>query len=417
MFTALVAALAVSPFAGTGTSPNSPVVPRLAIRKVDLCDSAPVTDADQFYRLENGQSKPEGDGKYPAVELDLGRPVSPKDMRVVPLASYPRGDYYAVDVTWYNPLSYEVSGYWECTGVTFNRTSCTPSVPYEIGHVIYPSDAITIPGTGTATVQVMIGPLPDIVCSGQIDLSFEAYCTPIGGDGSYSTPLYLTDESPAGFMTTAWHEVLADSCLWADGKTGKADGLKFCTTGLFNAGKFAYNGGGCFHIELDENDPKFGYFNLKDIGIDNRADCRDTSSYLLLATSSLGHTGGLVQGYVPEGSSGLRAIWTNPIRAIGSSGSYSPIGWNYHQVFVESGQVYDACAALERDPSGALFQNVPTGQWSLSAWWQTQVQSSYYGLVNGYYDPHPAAVVDRLFDTALAWVPRSNTVSVLQGVK
>lgn len=417
MTTAFLAVLLVSQPIGGATEIASSVVPQLAVRKVDLVNTTPVTDADQFYRLEDGQPKPTGDGKYPAVELDLNRPVSPKDMRKVPLACWERGDYRFVDVTWYNPLSYEVSGYWDCTAATFVRSSCSPPVTYSLSHLISPSNSITIPATGTTTVQVMIGPLPDITCIGQLDLAFEAWCTPIGGYNEYSTTLYLTDSTPAGFMTTAWSEVLADSCKWADGKTGKSDCLKFCTAGLFNSGKFVYNGNGCYHIVTDDYDPKFGYFKLKEIGQTSNADCRDTSSYLLLATSSLGHSGSLIQAYVPGNPSGVRAISTNPIRAIGAS-SYSPTGWNFHQVFTDAGNVYDACAALQYEPYGSLFQDVPTGQWSLATWWQNQVGGSYFGLTNGYYVPHPAAVTDRLFDPALAKMPTlTPNITILQGVK
>jgi hypothetical protein len=220
-------------------------------------------------------------------------------------------------------------------------------------------------------------------------------------------------------MTTAWSEVLTDSCLWADGKTGKPDCLKFCTTGLFNEGKFVYSSSATYHIQANYNEPKFGYYNLSGIGAESSADCRDVSTYLHLAASSLGHPGGLTDAFVPVEPYWTRPFRTNPVRAIGTPDSYAPTNWNFHQVFTDSGLAYDACAAQERDLAGNIFRAAPAG-WVLSDFWQTQVGGSFYGLTNGYSNTGPTLVDDRLFEPARVWGPRSINqplnIFILQGV-
>ncbi len=398
------------------SSPNPAFVPFLTIRKFDFLQSKPVTDADQFYREENGQPKPAGNGKYPGPEYNWYAPTSPKNMRDVPYIVDKRGSTQLIEITWYNPLGYAVSGTWDCDGAIFERTSKTPSQTYYFTWVIG-DHTLNLPAGGTATVFMFVTGLPDVVCKGTISIGVNAFCPPISGYEGHINTLYLTDEAPAGHQSTPWAEVLDNSCVWADGEVGKVPCLTKCTKGLFNSGLFSYDLIDCHHIGKDEDSSDYGKFALKEWATgqgSNLADCRDTSSFLLLSTSAIGHSGNLVTAYVP-GDPVVRKFHTNPVRAIGTP-SYSAIDWNYHQFFEESSSVYDACAAQYYHFSGGLYQDVPVG-WPTATYWQTYTPTGYFGLANGYWDQYDTAVTDQLFIPARVFGPFSPSApTLLQGV-
>lgn len=50
--------------------------------------------------------------------------------------------------------------------------------------------------------------------------------------------------------------------------------------------------------------------------------------------------------------------------------SYSTPVWNYHQVTMLSGNVFDACASQSVDLSGTVY-GLPPFNWALSDFWQT----------------------------------------------
>lgn len=123
----LIAASAIAP-------PLS--VPRLAVHMVDFVSSHSVTDAEQFYKDWDNQPTT-GGGNYPPHELDAAQTISP-----VPWVVFPYGGTVTVQVKFYNPLSYQVSGTWSFDTAVFAGSNLTKSQA---------DTTITIPGHGTAT--------------------------------------------------------------------------------------------------------------------------------------------------------------------------------------------------------------------------------------------------------------------------
>ncbi len=413
-----VGALTVAAFLSIGLGPAPVKVPQLALYKVDFFPSYPVTDAGQFYRTETGQPLPAGDGKYPAVEFDVNRPATPVDMRTVPYVVQRRGNApMFVDVTWYNPMSYAVTGTWQCEAAVFVRTSCSPPQVYPLGaEVVNPN--LSIPATGTATRQLILTGYPDFVCSGTIYVAFSAVCPPLIGDGEYYGLQYQTDEAPTGWMSTPWAEVLTDSCKWSDGRLGRQDILKFSTKGLFSSSMFTYDPTTSRHIVLDAKSPDEGKFYLSDPAWASAGDCRDISSYLTLATTSLGQGLALKQVYTVNETGVIPQFRTNSIKGIGL-GSYGTFDFWFHQFAVDGTSVFDASSAHYYGLDGAAYLDVPIA-WPQSDFWQKPLSGTQYvGLTNGLTGIPGPLLLSPTFGQALIEGPKfpNRTTVLLTGVR
>ncbi len=391
-------------------------VERLSVTKIDFVASYPVTDKVQFYRDQSGNPLPAGDGSYPPAEFDL---LAPAPVRTVPHVVQRHGISMLVNVTFYNPLSVAVSGTWSCDWAIYTRSTVTPFVTYNLG-IEQQDTAITIPATGSTTKYVWISGFPGFVCGGAIDIEFFALCegggTPISGGRGYDGAMYLVDAAPTGWMAKPWAEVLEKSTLYADGKSGKADCLKFSTKNLWGSGMWSYTNGDCrqvLDVPSSGNDGKFRLSEWASGATDPYADCRDVSSFLLLCTSSLGYTGTLTQAYVVSQNEGYVNFRTNDIRPIGQ-GSYINAFWDFHQFFEDAGAVYDACAAHRKDLTGANYFDNPVA-WPRADYWQKQIGSTMVGLVNG-LTGGPQQIVPGLFVPALVHGPLFRQVQLLRGV-
>jgi hypothetical protein len=372
-------------------------VDHIYISAIDFTDSHSVTDRAQFYKNHDGTPLTAGGGDYPSVEVTntLG------SITTVPYVVYVRdaaSGGVLVDITFYNPLLATVTGTWQCLDAEFDRTSCSPT-QYDVLGASIDDDSLSIPSHGSVSKTLHLSGLPNVVCDGTFYIDLEADVVKSGSFthiiayGGYAGTLFEADASPTGQMATPWAEVLNDSCRFADGcHTTTEDCLDHCTKGLFHSGLFTYNSGGPFHIFYDNTDTaNYGKFKLWDMmdffarhGTYEQADWRDTSSYLLLLTSSLGHDGSLIQGYVTyDSADGMK---TNDIEAIGTS-TYAPTDWHFHQFFEYDGKVWDACAAQKYALSGRpnLYEEVPV-HWDLTDYFQKPDASDFVGLVRGYWD-------------------------------
>ncbi|HVT11857.1 MAG TPA: hypothetical protein VHE55_06295 [Fimbriimonadaceae bacterium] len=375
----------------------------LAVRKIDFVSSSPVTDRGQFYKDQSGNTQPAGNGLYPATEIDTQAPIS-----YVPYLIYPRTHTsIAVQVTFYNPLSVQVSGTWWCDNADFIRETTFPFEELDFD-VTQATHTITIPGQGTTTISLVLNGSPDCVCGGVMEFGISASCQDqsgsisIGGTGTYTGTMYWTDANPAGLMTTPWAEILNLSCSWADGCTSKEECLHYCTTGLYHSGMFSYNatvgneGAPPWHIDTtvvgQDFGPTAGKYQLSRTfnQPDPKADCEDVSGFLSLCTAALGYPGTLTQVWLPDfdAPSDRDGIETTPLQPIGLSGFAAFSGetsWGFHQFLEDSSKVYDACAAQVKDLNGANYGEAPWG-WPRSGYWQTSPPdtSDFLGLANGY---------------------------------
>lgn len=315
-------------------------------------------------------------------------------------------------------MSWDITGSWLCDYATVTRTSCTPSVEYALDPD--PQDTtITIPATGWVTKQIVFYDLPDFVCSGSLEISISTYCQKVGGGplseghGGYFGTLFLVDETPTGWMSTPWVEVLQRSCTWADGKYGRPDVLKFCTKGLYGSGMFTYDRFGAHHVIINPASTNKGKFFLSTIGADPLADCRDVSSYLELCTSALGQDLTLSQVY----TAGVPSFRSNLEKPIGSS-SYGTIPWWFHQVALDGNGVYDACAAQWFDLDAQPYYDVPVN-WPKNDYWQKHWDDKWVGLVNGLTSNPQPQLLDPLWGPPynLGPLPTGSRATMLTGVR
>jgi hypothetical protein len=232
---------------------------------IDFTESYAVTDRNQFYQTIDGQPLPVGNGKYPPHEYDASQAI-----QLVPYVVQRHGVSMTVQVTFKNTISFDIHGTWSCVSPQFTRTSCSPSQTYNLT-INQPDNTISIPGSGTTTVQLSLGGFPDCVCCGAVSVPFSIDAgqtgTGMGGTGTYTGTLYLTDTTPAGWMATPWAEVLGLACKWADGKSGKPDCLQYCTKGLYHSSMFVYHNDTLNQINSEvianATQPDYGKFELE----------------------------------------------------------------------------------------------------------------------------------------------------------
>lgn len=125
-------------------------------------------------------------------------------------------------------------------------------------------------------------------------------------------------------------------------------------------------------------------------------ECRDVSGFVFLANQGQG-----IPGYLTRlTAQSVSLFGTNQLSPMGNDATVDEHPWtgdntyryynfNFHQVPILLGGVYDAAAAHRVDLSGVLYRNAPTG-WSLGGYWQTPNSTyDFVGLVRGLANSTP----------------------------
>ena len=242
-------------------------------------------------------------------------------------------------------------------------------------------NTITIQPSGTASVSVSIGQFPNQVHRGAgvlIQCQLVEIPDPLTGNLHREpivegTPkVYEVYAAPTSPQASPWLGVLDYACEWADSQTASSSVSEYLTKGL--------NLGGIF-IWVSPN--KFfqgGNFKLRTLLNSikpSQGNCEDVAAFLVICSNALGVNFNYMKHYCTDGINDIG--WTtNNIKPIGGSEFVSK-NWIMHAIAhpVGSLDVYDACAALELDYSGAFWGQAEYG-WTISNYWQT----GGYGLVN-----------------------------------
>lgn len=255
---------------------------------------------------------------------------------------------------------------------------------------------------GSATVTVALTGLPNFVTLGNLNVPFVLSSIYTGLGGDVGTRLYLLNASPFssgyGLQVPVWTDVLEDACLWATSRAGDTDCRWWCTFKLFHSQVFVYDPKHVYYWNVnDSQDPPTVEYKLKTFFQDRASppytwvdgDCRDVSSYLMIALSSIGVSIKTYWAFATSVYSDPDPFKTNRLCGIGDdatvSSLYQNFDFNFHSVTYVSGsdQVYDAVVAHWMDSSGSNYQNPPMG-WSLSTYWQVDHRPSMY-FGSGFY--------------------------------
>ena len=163
-----------------------------------------------------------------------------------------------------------------------------------------------------------------------------------------------------------WIDMLERSTTWAAGLTNDEDIMQALTVAFWANSEHIYDGG-AHSTPTDYNTLNVERF--LDPSMDIQADCRDMSNFLALLgrslglnvstfrirggpsgngffyTQYLGPHGGNQPAFILQPGNPPRRIWTTqPIH------TWTQTAWNYHQVALYKGKIYDACAQIEFSP-------------------------------------------------------------------
>lgn len=184
---------------------------------------------------------------------------------------------------------------------------------------------------------------------------------------TYASPIvsqtYLGQRPERG---NPWIDMLERSTVWAGGLTNDEDIMQALSVNFWANSEHIYDGG-AHSTPTDYNTINVERF--LDPSIDIQADCRDMSNFLALLgrslglnvttfrirggvsgngffyTQYLGPHGGHQPAFILQPGNPPRRIWTTqPIH------TWTQTAWNYHQVALYNGKIYDACAQIEFSP-------------------------------------------------------------------
>ena len=161
-----------------------------------------------------------------------------------------------------------------------------------------------------------------------------------------------------------WIDMLERSTVWAAGLTNDEEIMQALAVTFWANSEHIYDGGG-HSTPSDYNTLNVERFLNPEI--DPQADCRDMSNFLALLGRSLGLDvttfrirGGVsgngffyTQYLGPHGGQQPAVIYRpGPIRIYTTDPihGWTQTAWNYHQVALYNGKIYDACAQIEFSP-------------------------------------------------------------------
>jgi len=362
---------------------------------VQAGDNVVATDKDAFYLNLDGTPRPDGYGTFDPVELGLALEGSPA--KVV----YRKTSTIRLTVSYYNPNGYPASGPSIASNILIvdllgSASWSTPDI----------SKSIVIPPYSTVTESFDLGVASSYVTKLLVSATFSGIG--LTGPVEISDIVYVTYETPQDLMATPWVEVLEESVLACYGLNNVLNVLTQLSYHLHYNTNNIYEGSVDHYLGTLGDPNLMGRFRLSKYINDSSGpykdvDCRDVSSYLKILLNCHG---------IPAI---CRTLWyrfgavlkpnafiTNPLKGVGEAG-FAETYWNFHNV-VSIGifnQVYDSCAAFKFLPTGILWYDVVLDYFE-ATYWQNEVASTYYGLVNGYiFDPLPGVTGDE--------VPQPNT--------
>jgi hypothetical protein len=248
--------------------------------------------------------------------------------------------------------------------------NCTPSTVSCDGNA----------GAGV-TFTVTVGPLPaHVSVSEPLTISFSGSYNGINYKSDSTCSVYLVFQAPVAPQVAPWLQVVYDGCDWANGDTTADQVARDLTLGLYDAGYFNYTFLSSFTTPMSRS-----VFNLSAFlkaTPSSSGNCVDVSDYLSITAAAQG-LGFQVQEFAAYPRTSDDSFYTNSINPIGWPG-YSSIKWQYHQVALFNGNVFDACAAYMYNLTGDRYK-LPAYQWPLAAWWATPQPSGggtySYGVV------------------------------------
>jgi hypothetical protein len=164
-----------------------------------------------------------------------------------------------------------------------------------------------------------------------------------------------------------WIDVIDRASTWAAGLDNDDEIMQAITIALWTNSEHIYDGGN-HSTPTDYNSMNVDRF--LNPSIDGRADCRDMSNFLALLGRSLGlnvttfriRGGAFSASYFytqylgPHGGHQpafiLRPGPTGPVNLFTTPPvhQWTQTAWNYHQVALYNGRIYDACAQIELSP-------------------------------------------------------------------
>jgi hypothetical protein len=388
-------------------------VPPLAFHSGDLVDSLPVTDRHIYPATHVPEEWPE-----------VGPPVSP----VADTAVYVRGGTPVLRVKLVNPAVF----YREATVTLTEAKYTTPSGVVNLGTG---SDGpeIVPPNGGIATFEFNLTGLPNTVSYGLLTLKLSWTALPSGGGEQGLLCFFVqTEATPVGgslgWMNPVWTEVARDAGTMAHGVSG-SEAVRQALTQRYFLGMYLIYDEQSVFVDLCPGGPVTSqpllnlsqYYDNRSNNVDNYGNCEDFAAMMHVLSAAMGLPMEMVRVKAavpsPNNDPDIGIFHSNEYTiSLGHTrdDAYFRNTLYFHVVNRAGGSCYDACYALARDLSGAVYKFCVPG-WNFTGWWQT------YGVNSTIHLPGPDSnylgLAFGLTSETSTAVPISTQVKVLGGVK
>jgi hypothetical protein len=203
-----------------------------------------------------------------------------------------------------------------------------------------------------------------------VEVGGEQLETPISVGTTNNLTYYTILATPQAPMTVPWTDVLDYACVWANGTTTGAGVVSGITSGAYNNSFKTYTEEGQYCLEAT--------FTLTGFLAQQYTDCREISAVVQVFSNALGISSYNSPSIGVERIDSAEAIYQlfdgiycKSICLIGNTNwtaGEENDWWNFHQLTIYNGNVYDACLKLNqsspRIPMGENIQgNYKTDLW------------------------------------------------------